>query len=142
MEHKIARHLLVLIPQPALSQVATLESTHRNTGRKSSYSDSRWFEIKNLADGTIRDDEGALGTKGNSKDEELEVSHGPYSSRLRTRPDTVMDPGAKIPLTPSPQHNLAFRPTLVEALLAKSRRGSAPAWRTWLVQSPYLSIPN
>jgi hypothetical protein len=39
---------------------------------------SGWYKIKNLAYGAIRDDEGALGAKGNSKDEELEVSHSPH----------------------------------------------------------------
>jgi hypothetical protein len=43
---------------------------------------SGWYKIKNLQYGAIRNDEGALGAKGNSKAEELEVSRGPYGTLL------------------------------------------------------------
>jgi hypothetical protein len=107
---------------------------------------SGWYKIKNLAYGAIRDDEGALGAKGNSKDEELEVSHGLYSSPQRTWSDTVMNcsgtsPGTRIPRTLSPRYHLVLRPTL-EALLVKSRRGSISASRTLLRPAPGLFSPS
>ena len=147
MEHKRAHFLAYLFPQPAISQL--IESLAEMA--LTPILNSGWYKIKNLAYGAIRDDEGALGAKGNSKDEELLVSRRPYESSSCALSDIVMNcsgmsPGTRMPRTPSPLPTLVPRPTL-EALLAKSRRGSTSASRTRLrprngASSPSLQAPN
>jgi hypothetical protein len=48
-----------------------------------------YYKIKNRAFGAIREDEGALGAKGNSRSEELEVSHSLHGSHLCLWSDTL-----------------------------------------------------
>jgi hypothetical protein len=91
------------------------------------------YKIRNLQYGAIRDDEGALGAKGNSKTDELEVSDEPYGSPLCAWSDAIMNysgssPGTKIPRTPSLPLHLVLRPIL-EALSAKLRSDSISALR-------------
>jgi hypothetical protein len=78
--HKRALFLLVLVPPTHNLPLVALSSQLIESLAEMALTpilNSGWYTIRNIKYGAIRDDEGALGAKGNSKDPELRVSHRP-----------------------------------------------------------------